>query len=195
MQTGPNVKVTVAIPKAEVVVLLPSLMSFINHHFTDLSLLRRFLENNLGKEVLEEQLVMGKVIVDLVTKYLVQSGLDVDCCIHGKVVAKGDDLIVHVSTPSSTSSNQNNSTLSSSSSSLKASKGKLSQSNGQALVNSGNTKKTGMTTTTTTMCVNIHLHYALLDLWEDSQVIEKSIHKALEIPVKSDRAQSNLPVK
>ena len=48
----------------------------------------------------------------------------------------------------------------------------------------------------TTMCVNIHLHYALLDLWEDSQVIEKSIHKALEIPVKSDlRTQSNLPVK
>ena len=82
---------------------------------------------------------------------------------------------------------------------MKSSKEKLtqgsSQGNDQTLVNAGNNKKIGMSTTTT-MCVNIHLHYALLDLWEDSQVIEKSIHKALEIPVKSDlRTQSNLPVK
>ena len=80
---------------------------------------------------------------------------------------------------------------------MKSSKEKLtqgsSQGNDQTLVNVGNNKKMGMSTT---MCVNIHLHYALLDLWEDSQVIEKSIHKALEIPVKSDlRTQSNLPVK
>ena len=44
-------KVTVAIPKAEVMVLLPSLMTFINHHFSDLSLLRRYLEKSVGKEV------------------------------------------------------------------------------------------------------------------------------------------------
>ena len=81
----PALKVTVAIPKAEVMVLLPSLMTFVSNHFIDLSLLRRYLEKSLGKEVLEEQLVMGKVIVDLVTKYLVQTGLDVDCSIHGKV--------------------------------------------------------------------------------------------------------------
>ena len=45
------IKVTVAIPKAEVMILLPSLMTFINHHFSDLSLLRRYLEKSVGKEV------------------------------------------------------------------------------------------------------------------------------------------------
>ena len=120
---------------------------------------------------------MGKVIVDLVTKYLVQTGLDVDCCIHGKVVAKGDDLIVHVGTPSNSNNNNNNNNNSSSSStSTKSNKGSRG-------------------TARSTMCVNIHVHYALMDLWEDTQIIEKSIHKALEIPVKTDRTQSNISVK
>ena len=118
---------------------------------------------------------MGKVIVDLVTKYLVNKGLDFDCSINGKVIAKGDDLIVHVGTPSD---NNNNS----SSVSTKSNKGKSLQTS-----NHNKNKNT--------MCVNIHLHYALLDLWEDSQIIEKSIHKALEIPVKTDRAQTNLSIK
>ena len=131
---------------------------------------------------------MGKVIVDLVTKYLVHKGLDFDCSIHGKVVAKGDDLIVHVSTPSGNNSGNNNSS-SSSSVSTKSNKGKTPPPN------ANHNKNNNMGMAMNTMCVNIHLHYALLDLWEDSQIIEKSIHKALEIPVKTDRAQSNLPVK
>ncbi len=61
MQTGPNVKVSLSVPRAEVAVPLPAMLAFVAAHFSDLRLLQAYLERATGAEVHEEQLVMGKV--------------------------------------------------------------------------------------------------------------------------------------
>jgi hypothetical protein len=49
--------------------------------------------------VSEEQLFMFKVIVDMISKYLITEGLDIDFNLYGKMVTKGDEIMVRVETP------------------------------------------------------------------------------------------------
>ena len=53
--------------------VLPVLPPFPSYLVSDIPLLQAYLQSRLGGEVHEEQLVMGKVVVDLVAKVLFET--------------------------------------------------------------------------------------------------------------------------
>jgi len=92
-------------------------------------------------------------------QYLVTPGLDLDFRIFGRVAAKGDDLVVRVSTQD-----------------LAAGGGDTTTTMGKGAKSAG--AKGGAAKAAAAM--SVHLCYPLRDLVEDSKVVEKALQKAME---------------
>eukprot|EP01038_Epipyxis_sp_PR26KG_P004366 gene4366-6177_t len=115
IQTSSGIKFLAQIPKTEITINLAAMVRFAIAHFEDLSLLKAFLETLMGGEVFEEQLVIIKIIILKITKYLLLPGLDVEININGKIVSKGLEIFLQIETPAEINelhayTNQNNNT-------------------------------------------------------------------------------------
>jgi len=96
VKTAPNVKFLAQVPKAQVGINLPNLIEFAKAHFVDVLALKDFLELSLGGEFYEEQLLIGQVVIDRVSKYLLSKGVDIDLNINGKVIALGNEIMIRI---------------------------------------------------------------------------------------------------
>ncbi len=99
MQTSPGIKLLLQVPKVSVQVALPSLIRFFLAHFSDLPLLKAYLESLFGGVFYEEQLEMIRMIAEKMAKYLLLSGLDVEVNLNGKVVMLNGEIMVRMETP------------------------------------------------------------------------------------------------
>ena len=89
---------------------------------------------------------------------MVTPGLDLDFRIFGRVAAKGDDLVVRVSTQDLAAGGDDTTTM------------------GKGVKSAG--AKGGAAKAAAAM--SVHLCYPLRDLVEDSKVVEKALQKAME---------------
>ena len=97
-------------------------------------------------------------------QYLVTPGLDLDFRIFGRVAAKGDDLVVRVSTQDLAAGGGDTTTAGKGAKSAGA-KGGVGAKGGAAKA---------------AAAMSVHLCYPLRDLVEDSKVVEKALQKAME---------------
>lgn len=108
VKTAPNVKFLAQIPKAHVGINLPNLIAFAKAHFVDVVALKDFLELSLGGEFYEDQLMIGQVVIDRVSKYLLNVGVDIDVNINGKVIALDNEIMIRIETSHDDTINPNN---------------------------------------------------------------------------------------
>jgi len=108
VKTAPNVKFLAQIPKAHVGINLPNLIAFAKAHFVDVLALKDFLELSLGGEFYEDQLMIGQVVIDRVSKYLLNIGVDIDVNINGKVIAVDNEIMIRIETSHDDIINPNN---------------------------------------------------------------------------------------
>ena len=108
VKTAPSVKFLAQVPKAQVSIDLPHLIEFAKAHFIDVLALKDFLELSLGGEFYEEQLLVGRVVIDRVSKYLLNNGVDIDVNINGKVIALGNEIMIRIEASSDDIINPNN---------------------------------------------------------------------------------------
>lgn len=116
VQTAPGIKLLVQVPKADVMVNLPSLLRFILAHFADLLLLKSYLQICkcfrffllilclnfcsascivVGGDFAEEHLLAVKMIMEKACKYLLLPGLDMTINLNGKVSYPNMILFYH----------------------------------------------------------------------------------------------------
>jgi hypothetical protein len=108
VKTAPNVKFLAQVPKAHVGINLPNLIEFAKAHFVDVLALKDFLELSLGGEFYEEQLLIGQVVIDRISKYLINKGVDIDLNINGKVIALGNEIMIRIEASNDDIINPNN---------------------------------------------------------------------------------------
>lgn len=96
VKTAPSVKFLAQVPKAQVSINLPNLIEFFKAHFVDILALKDFLELSVGGEFYEEQLLIGQIVIDRVSKYLLNTGVDIDININGKVIALGNEIMIRI---------------------------------------------------------------------------------------------------
>jgi len=99
VQTAPHIKFLAQIPSAEVNINLYNLTKFISSHFTDIAAFKSYLELLFGGEFFEEQLIVGQIVLDRISKYILNPGLDLEINIDGKIVALGNEIMVRLETP------------------------------------------------------------------------------------------------
>lgn len=99
IQTAPHIKFLAQIPSAEVNINLHNLTKFLISHFTDIAALKSYLELLFGGEFFEEQLVVGQIVLDRISKYILNPGLDLEVNIDGKIVALANEIMVRLETP------------------------------------------------------------------------------------------------
>jgi hypothetical protein len=98
-------------------------------------------------------------------QYLVTPGLDLDFRIFGRVAAKGDDLVVRVSTQDLAAGGGDTTTTMGKGAKSAGAKGGVGAKGGAAKA---------------AAAMSVHLCYPLRDLVEDSKVVEKALQKAME---------------
>jgi hypothetical protein len=99
IHTGNNIKMLIEEPKAEITIPLFHLLRVIATHFVDLKKLRKYLFDEFKIEFYEEYLVIGQVLLDRISKYILLPGLDININLYIGCVTAGDEVMVRLETP------------------------------------------------------------------------------------------------
>ena len=99
VQTAPGIKMLAQVPKVDVIIHITAFVRFLAAHFIDLELLKYWLEETFGGEVLEEHLVVGQVILERFAKYLLLPGLNAEINLNMRVIAQACEVIIRFDTP------------------------------------------------------------------------------------------------
>lgn len=99
IHTGNNIKMLIEEPKAEITIPLLHLLRVIATHFVDLKKLKKYLFDEFNFEIYEEYLVIGQVLLDRISKYILLPGLDININLYIGCVTAGDEVMIRLETP------------------------------------------------------------------------------------------------
>jgi hypothetical protein len=99
VHTAGEIRLFTQIESAEVSLHLPTLLRFVLAHFADLELLRQYLEILTGLEFLDEHLMVFKLVLERMAKYLLLPVVTLDININAKLMALNGEIIILIETP------------------------------------------------------------------------------------------------